>query len=226
MLLSKAYMLRRAVCSLHSAGMQLPAANSCLNEADITTAVLLSLLRPAGRGACYPGSSKKGSKVVIIGCPALHQALVDDGAVRVTRQKALSRQSEKGHYIAAMARPDFKDCVSGYCSKTDILSEKDFLRKDISGSWSFKFPGMPATDRDLEGQLITDPEAAPLPGLYVVCGYYQVDPRVSLICRRTYHVRYCQCASGSVSVAPLHHSPAWDSQSPIVWGVCVSLVVW
>jgi hypothetical protein len=104
-------------------------------------------------------------------CPAVHRALVDDGAVPVTRQQALSGQPDKGHYIAAMARPD-DSCVPGHCSAFDY----HFLRKDAIGTWSFKFPRLPATDRDLEGALITDPEAALLPGHYTLCGYYQVEP--------------------------------------------------
>jgi hypothetical protein len=35
---------------------------------------------------------------------------------------------------------------------------------------------MPASDRDLEGRPITNPETAPLPGHYTVCGYYRVEP--------------------------------------------------
>ena len=73
--------------------------------------------------------------------------------------------------MAAMARPD-GSCVPQHCSENDY----HFLRKDSSGTWSYKFPQMPATDKDLEGRPITDPEAAPLPGHYVVCGYYQVKP--------------------------------------------------
>lgn len=104
-------------------------------------------------------------------CPDLHQALIDDGAVQVTRQQALSSQPNKGHYVAAMARPD-GSCVPKHCSDEDY----HFVRKDSSGTWSYKFPEQPATDKDLEGRPITDPEGAPLPGHYVVCGYYQVDP--------------------------------------------------
>lgn len=104
-------------------------------------------------------------------CPALYTALTDDGAVPITRQQALSDTNpEQGHYIAALAHPD-DSCVPGHCSDSDF----HVLRKDQGGSWSFKFPSTPATNLDLGGKPIRDPEAALLPGHYVVCGYYRVE---------------------------------------------------
>jgi hypothetical protein len=105
-------------------------------------------------------------------CPALHIALTDDGAVQITRQQALrlTGQPDKVHYIAALAREN--NCVPGHCSDPDY----HFLRKDASGTWSYKLPQTPATDKDLEGRPITNPETAPLPGHYMVCGYYRVEP--------------------------------------------------
>lgn len=36
---------------------------------------------------------------------------------------------------------------------------------------------MPATNRDLFGALVTDPEAAALQGSYQLCGYFRVEPQ-------------------------------------------------
>jgi hypothetical protein len=106
-----------------------------------------------------------------ITCPLLHTALTEDGAQRITRQQALTGQPDKGHYIAAMARP-MGSCVPGHCAGADY----HFLRKDASGTWSWKMPGMPASDKDVDGRLITDPDAAPLQGHYRLCGYCRVEP--------------------------------------------------
>lgn len=131
-------------------------------------------------------------------CPALHKALVDDGAKPVSRQQAMAGQPDRGHYIALMARPAYTDPLSHcrYCENDDF----HFARKDSSGTWSHKIPQAPATDRDLEGNPIKDPEAALLPGHYSVCGYYEVDPtkvRGSVRCRECDHqccCYYCKCA--------------------------------
>lgn len=111
----------------------------------------------------------------------MHQAMTDDGAVHITHQKALSAQPETGHYVAMLARPEgTKLHGDGHGRHSVIASEGQsdfhFLRKDASGTWSHKLPYETATDRDLEGKLITDPEAAVLPGHYLVCGYYWVEP--------------------------------------------------
>lgn len=103
-------------------------------------------------------------------CPALNQSMAQDGAVRVSREAALSGQPSSGHYLAIMARPD--GCIPGHCGDSDFHA----MRKDSSGTWSWKLPNMAASDKDLEGRPITDPETAPLPGHYLVCGYYQVEP--------------------------------------------------
>lgn len=125
---------------------------------------------------CVPGTSQGGRSRnqyrTKMTCPALNQALLDDGAVKVTRQQALSGgQPSSGHYIAIMARPD-NSCVPGHCSSSDFHA----MRKDSSSTWSYKFPHTAPSDRDLAGNPIIDPEAAPLPGHYFVCGYFQVDP--------------------------------------------------
>jgi hypothetical protein len=70
-----------------------------------------------------------------------------------------------------MARPS-DTCVPNHCADRDF----HLLRKDASGTWSWKLPHMPATDKDLEGKPIIDPEAAPLPGHYLACGYFTVEP--------------------------------------------------
>lgn len=36
---------------------------------------------------------------------------------------------------------------------------------------------MPATNRDLFGALVRDPEAAALLGSYQLCGYFRVEPQ-------------------------------------------------
>ena len=60
----------------------------------------------------------------------------------------------------------------------DDCDDEDFhaMRKDADGTWSWKLPNVPASNKDLEGRPITDPETAPLPGHYTVCGYYRVEP--------------------------------------------------
>jgi hypothetical protein len=126
---------------------------------------------------CQPGSSNNGRVNQLLQynmtCPMLHLVLTEDGAQRIRRQEALTGQPDKGHYIAVMARPSgATSCIPGHCAGSDY----HFLRKDASGTWSWKLPRLPATNKDLNGQLITDPDAAPLRGHYGLCGYYRVEP--------------------------------------------------
>jgi hypothetical protein len=124
---------------------------------------------------CQPGYSNNGrgrsQYSDRMTCSALHLSVTDDGAVPVSRSEALSGQPAQGHYIIMLAR-------GGGCAGGDDCFEEDFhfLRKDASGTWSWKLPNMPASDKDLEGRPITDPETAPLPGHYTMCGYYKVEP--------------------------------------------------
>lgn len=104
-------------------------------------------------------------------CKALSEGVSSDGGQVVSRQQALSGQPSSGHYIAIMARPE--SCIKGHCYVADFHA----MRKDSSGAWSWKHPGMPATNRDLFGALVTDPEAAALQGSYQVCGYFQIEPQ-------------------------------------------------
>jgi hypothetical protein len=62
------------------------------------------------------------------------------------------------------------------CAGDFFEDDFHFMRKDASGTWSWKLPNMPASDKDLEGRPVNDPETAPLPGHYTVCGYYKVEP--------------------------------------------------
>lgn len=159
---------------------------------------------------CLPGTSNGGrgreqynNKMT---CPALHTALTNDGAVPVTPQQALSdTDPQEGHYIAAMARPD-DSCVPGHCSDADC----HFLRKDKGGSWSFKFPTLPATNLDLAGKPIRDIEAAMLPGHYVLCGYYWVEPQQ--VCARGGRLRAGLALEAPECVA--HSVATW-----LVWSV-------
>jgi hypothetical protein len=127
---------------------------------------------PTG-GYCYPGT-KNGAidryrqKMT---CKALSDGILSDGGEAVPRATAISGQPSSGHYIALMARPE--SCIKGHCYEADF----HVIRKDSSGTWSWKHPGMPATNRDLFGALVTDPEAAALQGSYQVCGYFKVEPQ-------------------------------------------------
>jgi hypothetical protein len=104
-------------------------------------------------------------------CKALSKGVISDGGQAVPRQTALAGQPSSGHYIALMARPE--SCIKGHCYEADFHA----MRKDSSGTWSWKHPGMPATNRDLFGALVTDPEGAALLGSYQVCGYFKVEPQ-------------------------------------------------
>jgi hypothetical protein len=57
---------------------------------------------------CQPGLSngERGRKRYAdkMTCPAVHQSVVDDGAVPVSRSEALTGQPEQGHYIVMLAR--------------------------------------------------------------------------------------------------------------------------
>jgi hypothetical protein len=134
-------------------------------------------------------------------CPALTAGLVSDGAEAVPRQQALSGQPASGHFIALLARPE--SCIKGHCYEADF----HVMRKDSSGSWSWKHPGMPAMNRDLFGALVTDPEAAPLLGSYQVCGYFRVEPqRVrGPVCRR---------GGSDEATAQTNLQHAWHSRVP------------
>jgi hypothetical protein len=75
----------------------------------------------------------------------------------------------------------------------DDCDDEDFhaMRKDADGTWSWKLPNVPASNKDLEGRPITDPDTAPLPGHYTVCGYYRVEPaKVGTDCCGLRHTAY------------------------------------
>lgn len=147
-------------------------------------------------GYCYPGASSGAinSYRQCMTCKSLIAAATSDGAQLVPRQEALSGQPGSGHYIALMARPE--SCIKGHCYEADFHA----MRKDSSGAWSWKHPGMPATNRDLFGALVTDPEAAALLGSYQVCSYLHVQPTMML------HVD----AGSRKELGPLPVNPALD----------------
>jgi hypothetical protein len=136
------------------------------------------MLVPGAGGYCYPGTRSGAINMYRqrMTCRSLIAAAISDGADQIPRQEAISAQPSSGHYIALMARPE--SCIKGHCYEADFHA----TRKDSSGTWSWKHPGMPATNRDLFGALVTDPEAAALLGSYQVCGYFHVQPtKVSVL---------------------------------------------
>lgn len=111
--------------------------------------------------------------------------MLDDGAVSITREQALTGQPDRGHYIAAMARPattlahgtNFSRRGNpGWWITGEQQDDFHFMRKDSNGLWSNKFPSSAPYNVDMEGKPISDPEAAVIAGHYFVCGYYQVVP--------------------------------------------------
>lgn len=76
-------------------------------------------------------------------CSAVTDAVSSDSGEPVSRQQALAGQPRRGHYVALLARPE--SCIKGHCYEADFHA----MRKDSSGSWSWKHPGMPATNRQV-----------------------------------------------------------------------------
>jgi hypothetical protein len=123
-------------------------------------------------GWCQPGAA---SKVPLeqnsMTCAALKKAVLADGAKEVSRQQALNSQPPAGHYIAMMLRP------ASSCNFARCQPDFHFLRKDSNGMWSQKAGEAPATNKDAQGKLIKDPQAAKLQGSYTqFCGYFHVEP--------------------------------------------------
>ncbi|WIA11023.1 hypothetical protein OEZ85_011177 [Tetradesmus obliquus] len=123
-------------------------------------------------GWCQPGAA---SGVPLeqnsMTCAQLKKAVLADGAVEVTRQVALNSQPAAGHFIAMFLRPQSS------CNFARCQPDFHFLRKDANGLWSQKGGESPATNRDAQGQLIKDPQAAKLQGQYTqMCGYFRVEP--------------------------------------------------
>jgi hypothetical protein len=64
-------------------------------------------------------------------------------------------------------------CNPYHCWENDYHA----ARKDSNGMWSWKEPGGPATNLDMFGKLIEDPEATNVTVHYdIFCGYYNVVP--------------------------------------------------
>jgi hypothetical protein len=118
--------------------------NSSTSAAWLTTFSSLKVVvcGTAG-GYCYPGTNSEAAvryrqKMT---CTAVVDAVTADGGVQVSRQQALAGQPRRGHYVALLARPE--SCIKGHCYEADFHA----MRKDSSGSFSWKHPGMPATNR-------------------------------------------------------------------------------
>ncbi|WIA36734.1 hypothetical protein OEZ86_008005 [Tetradesmus obliquus] len=127
-------------------------------------------------GKCNPGTANGTDRIIArddtkVTCALMKQALVADGAKPVSRDEALKQQPRKGHYIAVMVSTD--GCNPYHCWENDYHA----ARKDSNGLWSWKEPGGPASNKDLFGNLIKDPEAPNITVHYdVFCGYYHVVP--------------------------------------------------
>ncbi|KAF6257668.1 hypothetical protein COO60DRAFT_1207305 [Scenedesmus sp. NREL 46B-D3] len=127
-------------------------------------------------GFCIPGGSNllsSGSAGVPAtpSCDVIRAAALADGARLVPRQTALTTQPASGHYIGLLARA--AACNPYHCWREDFHA----IRKDATGFWSWKEPGGPASDADLFGNKISDPQGARLPGNYDQwCGFFWVDP--------------------------------------------------
>jgi hypothetical protein len=83
-------------------------------------------------------------------CAALDGAMLADGAQRITRAAALAPVAGAaagggggGHVAALLARPE--SCIKGRCYEADFHA----VRRDADGTWSWKHPGMPATNRSV-----------------------------------------------------------------------------
>lgn len=104
-------------------------------------------------------------------CAQLKKAVLADGAREVTRKQAMAGQPASGHYIAMMLRPQSS------CNFARCQPDFHFVRKDANGLWSQKAGEAPATNKDAQGALIRDPQAAKLQGSYTqFCGYFHVEP--------------------------------------------------
>ncbi|WIA44583.1 hypothetical protein OEZ86_007306 [Tetradesmus obliquus] len=169
-------------------------------------------------GFCIPGasnilSSGGASPSVTPSCEVIRAAALADGARLVPRQTALTTQPATGHYIGLLARASA--CNPYHCWREDFHA----IRKDATGMWSWKEPGGPASDLDLFGNKITDPQAARLPGNYDQwCGFFWVDPSNMSIggnFREDYKVAamanyYEQLLGAPVSLAPLPYNATTD----------------
>lgn len=114
---------------------------------------------PAG-DYCSPSNSS------VLTCPALSKVLVRDGAQPVSKAEAMTGQPKQGHYVALLAKP--------YRCSRWATGDYHFLRKNSDNTWSSKLPTRPPSNRDVFGKVITDPESQPVPGYYLVCGYFRV----------------------------------------------------
>jgi len=93
-------------------------------------------------------------------CASLKKALIADGAKEVTAAQALNTKAPTGHYIAMLLRPQSS------CNFARCQPDFHFMRKDSNGHWSHKAGEAPATNKDANGALITDPKTAPISGQY------------------------------------------------------------
>lgn len=93
-------------------------------------------------------------------CAQLEKAIIADGGKKITKQQALNSQPPKGQYVAMLLRPQSS------CNFARCMPDYHFLRKDSNGLWSQKAGEAPATNRDAQGNLIKDPQAAKLQGSY------------------------------------------------------------
>ncbi|KAI8467160.1 MAG: hypothetical protein J3K34DRAFT_523984 [Monoraphidium minutum] len=166
-------------------------------------------------GWCFPGQGGGMGELLQneMTCGGLAARAAADGAAPAPRSAAVGGpQPREGHYIALFLRPQ-EACDFPHCGPDFHL-----LRRDASGTWSHKAGETPATDRDANGAVITDPEAAALRGTYTqYCGYFHVVPPAMRVGthaaapdRATSGLQRWRAAGLAVEVAPLPYDPAGD----------------
>jgi hypothetical protein len=94
-----------------------------------------------------------------VSCPSLNVALGSDGLVHMGND--FSKKLENGHYVALLIHPN-----------TDF----HFVRLDVDGYWSHKPGAWDVTNKDNNGNVITDPSKQDFSPWFRFCAYYAVVP--------------------------------------------------
>jgi hypothetical protein len=77
--------------------------------------------------------------------------------------------------------------------RTTLIPLRKVMRKDADGGWSWKLPNTPASNRDLEGARITDPDSQPLPGCAARCVWLCCAACMCFACMHVCCMCVCVC---------------------------------